>query len=143
MVGKGLMEKKLKREISELDEIFGFIDDFFAQRNLEDAGVFAVRLTIEELFTNLVRHNKGGGEHILLNLDITNKTIVMSLTDFDVEPFDITQADPVDVSVPLAERTPGGLGLHLVKSYVDDLEYEYTDRTMRIIATKRLEEKDV
>jgi len=137
------MEKKLKREISELDEIFNLIDDFFARQKLNDSGVFAVKLAIEELFTNLVRHNKGGGEHILFNLDVSNKTIVMSLTDFDVEPFDITRADPVDVSAPLAERTPGGLGLHLVKSYVDDLNYEYIDRTMRITAIKRLEEKDV
>ena len=137
------MEKKLEREIDQLDGIFVSIEGFCAQYAINDSLAFSIKLAVEELFTNLVKYNQGGGDHILLHLEHTDNQIVMRLTDYDVDPFDITQTGPVDVNVPLEERMSGGLGLHLVKSIVDKLTYEYTDRTMRITAIKRLEERDV
>ena len=137
------MEKKLEREIDQLDGIFVSIEGFCARHAINDSLAFSIKLAVEELFTNLVKYNQGGGDHILLNIEHTDNQIVMRLTDYDVDPFDITQTGPVDVNVPLEERMPGGLGLHLVKSIVDKLTYEYTDRTMRITAIKRLEERDV
>lgn len=43
-----------------------------------------------------------------------------------------------DIDKPIEDRTPGGLGIHLVKSMVDGLSYQYDARVMRIIATKDL-----
>jgi len=62
----------------------------------------------------------------------------MSLTDFNVEPYDISRAPAVDISLPLAKREPGGLGLQLVRRLVDELTYDYTNRQSRITVTKNL-----
>ena len=51
--------------------------------------------------------------------------VTFSLTDFDVDPFDVTKREDVDVSAPLSERSVGGLGIHLVKKIVDKIEYQY------------------
>ena len=48
-----------------------------------------------------------------------------TLIDEGVEPFDPTTAPEVDVHLPLAERQPGKLGIHLVKRLVDSIEYAY------------------
>ena len=39
----------------------------------------------------------------------------------------------------IEEREPGGLGLHLIRSIVDKLEYEYGGRKMRVTASIGLE----
>ena len=67
----------------------------------------------------------------------------MSLTDFDTEPFDITQTNEVDVNKRIEERKPGGLGLHLTKRMVDKIDYDYKDRKSKITLIKNLEKKDV
>ncbi len=39
---------------------------------------------------------------------------------------------------PIEERKVGGLGLHLVKSIVDKITYEYKDRHMQVTIMKEL-----
>ncbi len=137
------MEKEFERELGALDEIFVFTDEFLATNDLSGEVAFSIRLAVEELFTNLVRHNCGGRQHINIELRRDSNRLVIKLTDFDVEPFDITKASPVDVRQSLMERRIGGLGIHLVRSVVDRLTYEYNDRTLRVTAIKKVEEKDV
>lgn len=137
------MEQQFMRTQDSLDPIFSFVDAFIAEKNLSDSIVFPVKLTIEELFTNLVRHNSGGKSHIAISLDTRDSKLIIQLRDFDVEPFDISKVDEVDTDKPLDERKIGGLGIHLVKSIVDKISYEYSDRTMCVTAIKNLEAKHV
>ena len=60
------------------------------------------------------------------------------MVDRGVEYFDPTAAPPVDTTKPLSERRPGGLGVHLVKQYVDDFKYEYVGNDSVITLTKKL-----
>ena len=119
------------------------VDDFCTRSSAGDAASFAIRLVAEELFTNFVKYNRGGGEHILLDLDLEGGVVTLTLTDFDVEPFDVTQTPEVDVAAPVETRQPGGLGLHLVKAYTDSFKYQCKDRTMKVTVTKRLEADNV
>ena len=133
------MQQQFSRTQDALDPIFTFVDEFVAAKNLNEAIVFPIKLTIEELFTNLVRHNSGGKNHITISLDSEDSKLIIQLKDFDVEPFDISKVDAVDTDKPLEERKIGGLGMHLVKSIVDKISYEYSDRTMCVTAIKNLE----
>ena len=63
----------------------------------------------------------------------------MSLTDFGVERFDIRAVPDVDVHRDLKDRTPGGLGIHLLKRMVDDIGYEFVDGRSTTIFIKELE----
>jgi anti-sigma regulatory factor (Ser/Thr protein kinase) len=136
------MEKQFKREIGSLDDIFDFIDGFIAGNGIGADAAFSLRLVIEELFTNLVRHNVGGRGYITINLDRTGNRLTMHLEDYDVEPFAPRQKT-IDVHAPLAERPVGGLGIHLVKSIVDTLTYDYKDGTLSVTAVKTMEDEDV
>jgi serine/threonine-protein kinase RsbW len=137
--GRGAMKQKFERTQDSLDPIFSFVDDFIASNKLSEAVVFPVKLTIEELFTNLVRHNTGGKEHIMIALEKKKSQLIIQLTDFNVDPFDISKVEKVDTDKPLEERAIGGLGIHLVKSIVDKISYEYSNRTMCVTAVKNLE----
>lgn len=137
------MERKFERKLSALTEVFEFVDDFIAASDLKEGAAFSIRLVVEELFTNLVRHNCGGLDRVTLELSRDSGQLVVRLRDFNVEPFDITKTSPVDVRQSLMERRIGGLGIHLVRSVVDKLTYEYSDRTLCVTAIKKVEEKDV
>lgn len=137
------MKRSFKRDVSSLDELFAFVDRFAEAHPLDERALFAVRLAAEELFTNLVRHNTGGGEAIDVSIEREGGRLVMRLTDFDVDPVVIDGDRSAPVDLPLEERTPGGLGIHLVKSIFDSLTYEYDRRIFRVTAIKNLEEAHV
>jgi anti-sigma regulatory factor (Ser/Thr protein kinase) len=133
------MEKHFKREIEALDSIFEFTDSFISEQSLGETIGFSTRLVVEEIFTNLVRHNTGGLDHIAISLDLESSHLVIKLQDFNVDPVNIPESRKVDLLKPLSEREVGGLGIHLVKSIVDKLTYEYKDRILSVTAVKNLE----
>ena len=134
--------RKFPRRIEAIDEVFGFLQDFAAEHGFGERTVYAINLVVEELFTNMVRHNIGGGDHIILELDHDDEQVHLELVDLDVEPFDPATVAEVAVDAGLEDRRPGGLGVYLVKKLVDDVVYEYDadDRRMRISVKKSLEQ---
>ena len=133
------MDKKFKRDLSSLDDIFKFIDEFSAKTGVDESVVFTINLVVEELFTNMVKYTSENINEILLELKKNADDLIIHLTDFDVDPFDINKIAEVDTKQSLEERRVGGLGIHLVKQMIDKIEYEYKDRQSKIILIKHLE----
>ena len=133
------MAKKFKRDLKSLDEIFKFINEFSAKTGVDESVVFTINLVVEELFTNMVKYTSENSNEILLELKKNADDLIIHLTDFDVDPFDINKTAEVDTKQSLEERRVGGLGIHLVKQMMDKIEYEYKDRQSKIILIKHLE----
>ena len=134
------MQRKFRRDIGSLDEIFSFAGEFESGNGLEDSESYFLDLTLEELFTNLVRHAKGSDE-IDIEITLDGDLLTIRLTDRETAAFDGNALGEVDTEAPLMERQPGGLGIHLVKKMADSLDYDYDDGTLVVTATKRLEER--
>jgi anti-sigma regulatory factor (Ser/Thr protein kinase) len=133
------MEKKFKRNIKSLNQIFNFIAEFITSNNIDETISFTINLVVEELFTNMVKYNLENSNDILITLDKDQDNLIISLIDFDVEPFDVTKTEGVNISKSLKERKIGGLGLHLVKQMVDKINYEYKNGNSKITLIKQLE----
>lgn len=101
--------------------------------------MYPIQLAIEELFTNILKYQPDGRSDVAVYLEITDNQLVIRLTDFDSEPFDLTKTEEVNTSEYIQKKKPGGLGIHLVKQMVDSLDYEYNNRTSTITLTKHLE----
>lgn len=138
-----LMQKKFTRSYDSLEKIFEFTERFFEKEHIEESMRYPVHFVMEELFTNMVKYNPASSSDILLNVDKKNSAIRVSLTDFDVDAFDVTTAREVDTESPVQERKIGGLGLHLIQQMVDSLEYDYKDRRSTITFTKEFASTDV
>ncbi|MBW3670659.1 MAG: ATP-binding protein, partial [Acidobacteria bacterium] len=63
----------------------------------------------------------------------------LSITDFNAEHFDLRDRPAVDVGLPIEDRSPGGLGIHLVRKLADRIEYDHHDRISKITIYKSLE----
>lgn len=132
-------QQSFPRTASCLPEIFAFMDGFFAHAGIGDEHRMPMQFVVEEWFTNLVKYSRGGTRDIRLDLKREGGRLVISLTDFGVEPFDIRAVPEVDVNRDLKDRKPGGLGIHLVKRMVDDIGYEYVDGRSTTTFVKELE----
>lgn len=133
------MEKSFKRATESLEGIFAFLQDFAAAEGLDESVTYVMNLVIEELFTNMVKYSPGGAAEIPISLERVGGRLVMRLVDRDVEAFDITKTRKVNTDLPLEERKPGGLGLHLIKHMVDEIDYQYKDSSSVITIAKNLE----
>jgi len=132
-------QKLFPRTAACLPEIFDFMDGFFARVGIGDEHRMPMQFAVEELFTNLVKYSRGGTRDILLDLKRDGGRLEVSLTDFDVERFDIRAVPDVNVDLALKDRKPGGLGIHLLKRMVDDVGYEYVDGRSTTTFVKSLE----
>lgn len=132
------MEQTFTRNIGALDQIFAFTGRFVENERLSEKVAYSIDLAVEELFTNMVKYNTGTSRDIAIAIGREKDEVVLQLVDFDVDPFDPTSPGDIDTDQSLEARTPGGLGLHLVKSVVDKITYEYKDRTMKVTVSKSL-----
>jgi len=132
------IERYFRRNYDSLDPIFRFVGEFLHAQAIDAALLEPVNFIIEELFTNMVKYNPGNTRDIALSLGRSAEALTVRITDFDVDPFDVTRAPAVDIEKPLADRPIGGLGLHLVRRMADTLRYEFVDRRSTITFTKSL-----
>lgn len=137
------MRKSYKRSFEEIRKIVADTEQFFAQENIDASLRMKVDLSLEELFVNMVTYNTETTCDIVIEMKAIDNGIEVSLTDCNVDRFDPTGSGKVDVDAPLADRTPGGLGLYLVLKMADSINYEYHGRTSKITFTNKVAEADV
>ena len=130
------MQKKFTRSFESLGNIYDFTEDILNSGEVEDAVRFPVHLALEELFTNMVKYCPDNANDILLDVAANDGSVSVAITDYDVDPFDVTAPRNVDTDTPIDGRVPGGLGLHLVQKMVDSLEYDYHERQSTVKFTK-------
>lgn len=126
------MQLILDRDVAEIARIVSATRDYFSRARIPASLAPAVDLATEELFVNIVRHSRGGEGKIRLQMEATGDGVTVTLIDPGSKPFDPRESPPVDIAAPLEQREPGGLGIHLVKQVVSDLDYEYRGDTGRI-----------
>jgi anti-sigma regulatory factor (Ser/Thr protein kinase) len=116
---------RFERRIEALPEIVRFTAQACAASALPVDLVPAVDLAVEELFTNMVKYGRGSRAPVRIEIAAVENGVEVTLIDADVEPFDVTLAPDADVALPLEQRRPGGLGLHLTRRMVEALDYRY------------------
>jgi serine/threonine-protein kinase RsbW len=132
------MEGLFRRNFDSLAEIFALTEKFFTGEGIDPEHLYTVNLAVEELFTNMVKFNPDGDEHISLQLQHTDASVRVRLCDRRVEPFDVTVPRLVDRDAPVEKRESGGLGLYLVQQMVDSLDYVHRDGVTTVTFTKNL-----
>ncbi|MDE2926269.1 MAG: ATP-binding protein [Acidobacteriota bacterium] len=122
------MSRKLSLEIDprveELSVITAAVEQFGDAERWPSDMIFQINLVIEELGLNIMTHGKTEElEKIEITLTAEGESLTVEIVD-NGHPFDPTSEAPEpDLDVELGERTIGGLGIHIVRSLVDNLRY--------------------
>ena len=122
------MRRSFSRQMASLEAIVAYVREFHTQEGLDESAAFDLDLVLEELFTNLVKYGRGARGDIEIVLERGPDGVTAALREFDAEPFDPTQLPEVDVARPIAERRPGGLGVHFIRQLTRSFDYDYRDR---------------
>jgi sigma-B regulation protein RsbU (phosphoserine phosphatase) len=115
------------RTFDSLPALAAFTSAFFARHGVSRVHLNTLDLALEELFTNMVKYSPGGAQRVDVDIATLAGGIEVVLTDYDVDFFDVTRAPDANVELPIEQRRPGGLGLHLIRRMLDSLEYQYSE----------------
>jgi anti-sigma regulatory factor (Ser/Thr protein kinase) len=126
------------RTFDSLPALVAFTAEAFARLQIDDELLPAVDFVVEELFTNMVKYATGSDAAVEVGVMMIDDGVELTLVDRNVEPFDVTRAPEVYIDAPIAQRTPGGLGLHLIRRMADSVEYEYKTESRRSLTTVRM-----
>lgn len=118
------------------EDVAGVLDDveaFCATSGLTRETVLDVRLVAEEILTNIVKY-AGHADWIELRLSLSSESARLEFRDQGA-PFN--PLDVPELAVGTAPRDIGGLGVHLVKSLVDEATYSREGRMNVLVLVKR------
>lgn len=133
------MERNFRRHLTALDSVFKFVNECMDHYRIADQNIFAFNFIIEELFTNMVKYSRPPEGDIIVKIERNNNECVIVMWEDDVDMFDITKIPDADVTKPIEDREPGGLGIHLVRRMVNKLDYDYANRQGKVTIIKNLE----
>ena len=108
-----------------LDDVRQFVAKDAQSCGLDDAAVYAVKLAVDEAFTNIVEHAYGGecSEDIECSCQINDESLVVTLQDCGDTFNPENVADP-DLTSSVQEREVGGLGFFLIHKLMDEVKYK-------------------
>ena len=135
--------KELK--VEAVDENLGQVIDF-VNGELEALGCpektqMKIDVALEEIFVNISHYAykpETGPALIKVETQSAPKSIKITFCDWGV-PYDpLAKQDP-DITLSADERQIGGLGIFIVKNYMDDMSYKYSDGKNVLTIVKNLE----
>jgi len=109
------------------EEIITAIDQFEAfgmENEISMAIIQKTNIAFDELLNNIISYGYDDDtEHsIQVDVELKSERLVITITD-DANPFNPFQNDPPDTKLSAKERDIGGLGIHIVKSLMDEFDY--------------------
>lgn len=132
------LEYRLKNKLAEIPALAQAIEIFAEANNLPDQAIFQVNLSLDELLTNTISYGfPEGGEHeITVRIALRGETLVVETRDDGMAFNPLEQAEP-DISQGIEERPIGGLGIHLVRNMMDEIEYS-REENQNLLVMKKL-----
>ena len=111
------------------------VDEFLEENGVDGRPAYNTRLVIEEIIRNLIQHTPpySTDETAEIVIEVTPQKLTVIVSDTR-PPFDPSAAPPLDTDATLADRPPGGMGIHLVRNLVDELTYGRDDDRNRLTA---------
>lgn len=115
----------LKNDFVEIERLAGWVRSFGREHNLPEKLVWEIRLVLEEVVTNIISHGYADRADHAIEISIVNseRDITLSVRD-DAQPFNLLDHSQPDLETPLEDRGVGGMGVHIVREIMDEIDYK-------------------
>jgi anti-sigma regulatory factor (Ser/Thr protein kinase) len=115
----------LNNDLAEIQRLTDILCKLCEENNIRNKVLCDVTLALEEIFANIVHYAyEDNEEHLVkIHIKIRDNVLALEIKD-DGKPFNPLEIPVTNTEAPLEERKIGGLGIHLVRNLIDELEYK-------------------
>lgn len=133
------MEFRFKNELEEIQSLAEAIELFGEENGIPAKALFQINLALDELLTNTISYGyPEGGEHeILVSLVLKGERELRLEIRDDGKAFNPLEMGEPDTSQDIDERPIGGLGIHLVRQMMDEIEYRREAKQNILVMKKK------
>lgn len=131
----------LSTKLDQLERIYEAVDDLGEAEEWPPAMVYQIKLVLEELGVNIVKHGHDSDpdHQFEIVLDSDTDALTIELRDEGRAFNPLTDSPEPDVDSGLEDRPVGGLGIYLVRTMMDELSYRREDNQNILTIVKRKE----
>jgi serine/threonine-protein kinase RsbW len=133
-------EIRIANDMAEIERVTDLVEGFGAGHELSNKVIVALNVSLDEVLNNIISYayDDTARHDILVRLAIGGGGVEVIVED-DGKPF-----DPLAVATPRprSDTEVGGVGLHFVRSLMDQLEYSRRAGVNRLRLIKKLEHDD-
>lgn len=114
--------------IDHLPEAIAFVLSCARESGLSDRRIQDIHLAVEEAVVNIINYAYGDaeGDFEIACAFHRDGSLIIEISDKG-RPFNVLSLPGPDMHADIAERTIGGLGVHLIKTLMDEVNYRYED----------------
>jgi sigma-B regulation protein RsbU (phosphoserine phosphatase) len=129
----------LPNDVQEVPKLAAFVDEICEAAGMDMATAMQMNLAIEEAVVNVMEYAYPAGTkgEVRIEARVHDTYVEFTLSD-DGMPFNPTEKGEVDTTLSAEERSIGGLGIMLVKHYMDSVIYKYVDSQNVLTLRKNL-----
>ena len=115
---------EFKNDLAELEELKRALVRFCRPIAVSKQEIFKLQLAVEEVFVNIISYGfQDEHEHrIRVTLAMENGTLVLDFEDDGIR-FNPLEVDEPNFDEPIEDRPVGGLGIHIVKCMMSEIDY--------------------
>ena len=130
----------LKNNLAEIKRLTDILCKLCEENNIRNKVLCDVTLALEEIFANIVHYAyEDNEEHLVkIHIKIRDNVLALEIKD-DGKPFNPLEIPLTNTKAPFEERKIGGLGIHLVRNLIDELEYKQVEGKNVITMKVRLQ----
>ncbi len=115
----------IRNDISEVSRLADIIELFGRTNKVAASSTFEINLVMDEVLANIIMHGfPDTDEHLIeIKILLNGETFSAEIVDDGIE-FNPLKSTKDDRGASLEEKGIGGLGIHIIKKYVDKVEYK-------------------
>jgi serine/threonine-protein kinase RsbW len=127
--------------IAEMVKVIEFVEKFGAAHGIPQAAINDLNVCLDELLNNTISYgyDDQAPHSIAVDLTLAAGLLTADIKD-DGKPFDPRKSTPKPSRGTIQSRAVGGLGLHFVKTLMDEVGYMRMGRNNVVRLVKRLRE---
>jgi len=136
---EGSITIRISANVHEIERLNRLIRQFGELHDLPGRALYSVNLALDEVVSNIVLYGyeKSNNDPIVVKMEVRGAELTASVEDSGRE-FDPLSLPPPDLSAPLEDRQVGGLGIHLMRSLMDGVEYRRHENKNLLSMRKRV-----
>lgn len=138
--GSHSREITLPAVTGNLYQILDFITVMLEENQIPRDEVTRIIIAAEEIFANVAMYAYApdvGAVRVISAVNADPLSVSITLIDRG-KPYNPLLNEAPDTSLPLEERKVGGLGVHIVKKFMDSVAYSHEDGQNILTITKRI-----